>query len=114
MTRRLGVAIPQLGWGAVLLLAPRSVIVAAGATPDDRSVALARVLGARRLVQGGALAASRTPRTLRWATLVDAAHAASMAGVAIADPPRRRLAWFSCAGACGFAALGLLAGRRPS
>lgn len=75
-------------YGAVLLVLPDPVLrrIIHG-DPDARLVYAARFLGVRQLVEG------LLPRRARPMLLaVDAVHAATMAGIAVVDPPRRRAA----------------------
>lgn len=69
----------RAAYGAGLLLLPASALRALARAPVDHdAVLVARVLGARQLVQAGVLA--RVPRPRWWAAgaVVDALHAASM------------------------------------
>jgi hypothetical protein len=85
----------RAAYGAVLLLAPARALGALARAPLDRpTVAVARLLGARQLVQAALLA--RHPG-LRWrlaGAAVDGAHAASMRALASRSgrPVHRRLA----------------------
>jgi hypothetical protein len=101
----------RLGWGAVLLANPVPVLRwVEGGKPDHRAAQVARVLGARQVVQ--AVLQGRDPhRVGRWLGAgVDLTHAASMVLLARADPARRRLALTDATIASAFA----LAGSRPA
>lgn len=78
-------------WGAALLLAPRAVLaVVARGRAQAPVPAVARVLGARHLVQAAVV---RTDRPAGWVlagAAVDAAHAASMVALAALRPDVRR------------------------
>ena len=110
MTRAL-VVIRAL-YGAALLAAPVPVAsVVAGGPLDRRARAVARVLGARELIQ--AELACRHPGRVpvligAW---VDTAHAISMLALAVADRRRRRLAVAQAGTAAAFAAVSMLAQR---
>lgn len=107
------------GYGAVQLARPRLVADRLLAAPlDRRGRGVARVLGARQVVQ--ALASGRSPSypVLALGVEVDLLHAASMLAVALADRRRRRPALTDALIAGSFAFGGALAaravGRRPS
>jgi hypothetical protein len=70
-------------YGAGLLLAPSSVLDALARSPLDRpAVRVARVLGARHLLQAAVLATHPGPRWRLAGAAVDGAHAASMLALA--------------------------------
>lgn len=81
----------RAAWGATLLLAPRTVLTHVhGVRVDERSLVVARVLGARHLVQAGATLVTPRPAGLALGVVVDVLHAATAAGLAALDPTRRR------------------------
>lgn len=94
--------------GGALLLAPRFVLASVGHERIDRpAVAFARVLGARHLLQVAVM--GRRPargRTLAGAA-VDAIHASTMAGLAVARADRRRFALANAAVASALAVAGV-------
>jgi hypothetical protein len=97
-------------YASALLLAPGPLVEAAsGQPPDDASVLVARVLGARQAAQAAATAPSPTAWRLRLGAAADVAHAASMAALGVVDNHRRRLAWADAMVAAAFAAAGLRA-----
>lgn len=78
-------------WGAALLVAPRAVLTHVhGVRVDERSLVVARVLGARHLVQAGVTLVAPRPAGLALGVVVDVLHAATAAGLALVDPTRRR------------------------
>lgn len=100
------VEVVRLAWGCVLLLAPRRLMGALPVTRvDRRSLAVARVLGARHVAQALASGLSPSPEVLAAGAWVDGAHAVTAVALAIADPGRRGAgltdagvaATFSCA-----------------
>ena len=134
-------------YGGLLLCAPhRMAALGAGHPAGPRAAAVARVLGARHLLQAAATAAALTaavPETARSAALppglrpgpvllagsarsaglrpgpvllagagVDAVHAASMIGLAAVCRPYRRAALADVLAEAGFAAFGIITGRR--
>ena len=77
-TAALNLARVRLVWGELLILAPRSLIrLGPGAILDARSVAYARVLGARHLTQGLLTRRVHRPRSLWVGAGVDALHGVS-------------------------------------
>src|SRR6202044_1298581 len=74
-------------YGTGLLLAPGRILRALARMPlDRRTVAVARVLGARQLVQAALVGRSPTSGRLLAGAAVDAVHAASMVAVARWSP----------------------------
>jgi hypothetical protein len=96
-------AVVRGAWGAALLAAPgRLIALVPGARCAPPERAIARVLGARHVLQAGAaLAGSQIARRAWW---VDALHCASMVALAIALPASRRLAGADATIAAAFAA----------
>ena len=83
----------RFGYGTALLILPGAVLARlTGAPVDPRTVVVARVLGARELAQAELPRRHPTPGVLWAGAGVDLLHAASMVGLAAADPGRRRLA----------------------
>jgi len=84
----------RAGYGGVLLIVPGPVIrLATGRPAGPRARAVARVLGARHLIQAAltAAAAAPTAASLGLGAAVDLAHAASMGALGLADRQVRRL-----------------------
>jgi len=96
-------AVPALlrgAYGLALCAAPGAVIGLAGGPPASRRArTVARVLGVRQLAQAAMSDAAMAPGTgtgdraalLSLGAVVDTLHAASMLGLAVLDPPRRRV-----------------------
>lgn len=100
--------------GAVALLFPRPVarlVSGRGAAPDPR---LVRILGARQLVQGGAVLIHPAPGLVAVGCGIDVAHGASMVLAAGIWPNHRTAALISgaVAGTSAAAAAVILGGRR--
>ncbi|TQN42250.1 hypothetical protein FHU33_1645 [Blastococcus colisei] len=92
--------------GAVLLARPQRVVDAvAPAFPSDR-LWLVRALGARLVVQHGAVLVSASPRLVRLSSAVDLVHAASMVPF-VASPRYGRAARISGGVAAAYAAVAL-------
>jgi hypothetical protein len=85
---------------------PRALRVLAGEPVDRPAVRVARVLGARQLVQAAVLTTYQGPRWRRAGAAVDAAHAASMLALARLSrrPAHRRLAAHNARSAAALAA----------
>jgi hypothetical protein len=110
LARRLTYA--HAGYGALLLAAPRLLAHAApGGNRDRKTVAFARLLGARHLAEAAILGRRRSARWLLLGAAVDAAHAVTMAGVAVTTSSRRPLASANAVVALAFAAAGARAAR---
>jgi hypothetical protein len=74
------VALIRAAYGAVLVSAPGTVLnLFGGPAEDDRARVVARVLGARHILQA---AVTRRGRFPRLGAMVDSLHAASMFGLA--------------------------------
>ena len=128
MTGRPDRAAPDLldaaraGYGGLLLGAPRRMIGVCTTVPaGSRAVGVARVLGARHLLQAaltaGVLSVRMPPDEIPPSTMllagsaVDTAHAISMIGLALARRPLRRAALADAVLEAGFAAFGILIAR---
>ncbi len=78
------------GYGLMLLLAPRWTLERLHRLQvDDRSVPVARVLGARQITQAALSGGDPSPEVLAAGVWVDLAHAATAAGLATVDRSRR-------------------------
>ena len=106
----------RIGYATLLLAAPGPVIRGCtGHQPDPVTRTVARLLGARHLIQGVLTAGAPSAVVLAVGVEVDLAHAASMLGLAMLDPRRRRAGLRDAAVAATLAAMGvLLAGRTPA
>jgi hypothetical protein len=97
----------RAGWGCVLLLVPERVLRAGGRPPAPAAaVAVARVLGARQLLQSALTAATPNGPVLALGAAVDAVHAGTDVGLAAVWPRWRRIALIDAALAAAFAASG--------
>jgi hypothetical protein len=83
-------------WGAVLLLRPGAVLGLVGRPPRG-VVRVARLLGARHLIEALILSRLRGRTPPRWPMLVDVAHGTSMAVTAAYSRRFRRDALASAA-----------------
>jgi hypothetical protein len=103
----------RAGYGGALLTVPGPVIrLVTGRPPGSRARAVARVLGARHLLQAALTTAAASSRpSLGIGAVVDLAHAASMAAVALADRQVRRLTLSDALIESTFAAAGVSAAR---
>ena len=100
-------------WGLTLLAAPGRVVDAlCPELPRSRRWAVP-LLGARLVVQHGAVLAVPGARTVRVGSVVDLLHAASMVPVA-RSVPYRRAAVISGAVAAGYAVLAPAVAPRPA
>jgi hypothetical protein len=99
----------RAGYGGALLVVPGPVIrMITGRPAGSRACAVARVLGARHLLQAVVTtAAASSGESLGIGAAIDLAHAASMAGLAMADRRVRRLTLPDALIAATFAATGL-------
>lgn len=105
----------QAGFGIVQLAAPGLLPERLlGQRLDQRARQIARILGARHLAQACLSGPAPTIAVLALGAEVDAAHAASMIGLAVSGPRWRRAALASAAVAAGFATAGGLAARRAA
>ena len=81
----------RAGWGAALLFAPRHVTHNVHhITVDTKSVAIARILGARQLSQAALPGLRPSPEVLAMGVWVDAVHALTALALAGADHSRAR------------------------
>lgn len=94
-------------WGAALLLVPRPVMEhLPQVRVDSKSLTVARILGARQLTQATLSGLNPTPEVLAMGVWVDAAHALTALGLALADRPRSRAGLIDAAVASTWAVLG--------
>jgi hypothetical protein len=91
-----------------LLAAPDAVVSRLGeASPDERTRVVARILGARHLMQSLLGAAEPTRRVLWWGGIVDFAHASTGVMLAALDVRYRRAALTDAAITTGFGVRGI-------
>lgn len=82
----------RAGWGAALLAAPRTVLTAIRGVHIDRpAIVVTRILGARQLVQAVSSGVRPSPEILAAGVWVDAVHALTAFGLALADRRRARI-----------------------
>ena len=81
----------RVAWGTILLVRPEAVLAAAGVR-DPGMVPVARVLGARHLLQAAAIGPAAPPGLRRLGAATDVLHVASLAAAAALLPRRRRAA----------------------
>jgi hypothetical protein len=104
----------RAAYGVMLVAVPGVVIhLATGRPPGRRECRIARLLGARHLVQAAVSVFAPIPDVLAAGAGVDALHTASMLTLAVADRRARRLALIdalaeSLFAAAGFSSAGLL------
>jgi hypothetical protein len=96
-------------WGGALLIAPQALLRAgagAGAGRDSSRAAItvARVLGARHLLQAAVTTAAPTPRVVAFGTVVDSLHAVQQLTLAVVSPRWRAAALVDTAIAVALAA----------
>jgi hypothetical protein len=96
----------RAGWGGVLLVAPAVVLRAAGGPgfAAPHAVAIARVLGARHVLQAAVTALSPTPAVAALGTATDVLHATGNLVAAVVSPRWRRAATIDAVIAAAFAA----------
>ncbi len=100
-------------WGTALLITPEALLRDLPHQRIDRPARMfARVLGARHLVQAVITGRGGTRGWVRVGAAVDATHAATMTGLAVLAPDRRKLALTNVATATGLAGAGLVVSRR--
>ncbi|WIM93329.1 hypothetical protein ACTOB_005306 [Actinoplanes oblitus] len=100
-------AAARAGWGCALLLAPETLLRLGGRpAPAPALTALARVLGARQIVQAAVLTAWPAGAVARCGAAVDVLHATSDLGYAAASPRHRPVVLLDAAIGAGLAAAG--------
>lgn len=117
MTGAAGVLAARVVWGALLLTVPDRVLAVSHSDipRDDTARWVLRVLGGRHLAQAAIELAWPRPAVRYLGAAVDAIHALTSAGLAVADRRWRRSAVLDAAVASGFAlGTGLTARPRDS
>lgn len=105
----------RAGYGALLLAAPDPVIrLYTGHRADHLTRTVSRVLGTRHLVQGIVTAGTPGAVVLALGAEVDLAHVASMLGLAVLDPRRRRAGLVDAVAASAFGIAGVVLARRAA
>ncbi|BCJ39730.1 hypothetical protein GCM10010168_78140 [Actinoplanes ianthinogenes] len=105
-------AAARAGWGCVLLLTPESVLRIGGRpVPGPVLTRLARLLGARQLVQAAVLAGWPGAPVARGGAVVDVLHAATDLWYAVASPRHRPAALLDATIATALAVAGVAATR---
>jgi hypothetical protein len=108
-------AAARAGWAGVLLLGADRVMAMGGRPPiPAAAIAVARVLGARQLVQAALTAVAPTGSVAGLGALVDGLHAGTNLGLAALSPRWRRLALTDAVIAAGFAVSGWSCRRRTA
>lgn len=104
----------RAGYGVMLIAAPGVVIhLVTGQPPGRRACRLARLLGARHLVQAAVSAFAPMPGVLAAGAGVDALHTASMLMLAAVDRGARRVALTDALAESLFAAAGFSSAGPP-
>jgi hypothetical protein len=85
-------ALVRGGWGVALLTAPEPILAAFGHRGPRPAVMVARLLGARQVIQATVTAAAPTRLVVIGGALADALHALTGVGLAVAAPGWRRIA----------------------
>ncbi len=101
--------IVRAAWGTALVAAPGMLGSAAGRGSSTRPDDVARLLGARHLLQAAVTVIRPNPRVLVVGAAVDALHSASGVALGMFDPRWRRPAFLDATLAAAFTALGLAA-----
>ena len=101
------IELARAGWGAALILTPGQVLGQIHDVRVDRkSVAVARVLGARHLTQAALSGVAPSPEVLAMGVWVDCVHAATALALAATDRSRTRAGLTDVGVAAVWAALG--------
>lgn len=101
------IELARAAWGAALLVAPRRTLTwIPRVEVDARSLAVARVLGLRQLIQALLSGVHPSPEILALGIWVDSAHAATALSLAAIDPRRANGGLADAAVATTWAALG--------
>jgi hypothetical protein len=95
-------------WGAALVAGPGLVLARIpGIDADRKAVLVARILGARHLVQATLSGVHPSPEVIATGTWVDAVHALTAFSLAAADPRRARAALIDAVVAAAWALFGV-------
>ncbi|MEO5833196.1 MAG: hypothetical protein ABIR83_07465 [Nakamurella sp.] len=105
--------VARAAWGLLQLAAPGLVADRVLLLPlDHRAEVVARILGARQILQAGLLLRAPGPVPLSVGAGVDGLHAVSMLALAAYNPRRRPPALLDAVIATGFAVSGVVGARR--
>ena len=112
------VSLGRAGYGVALVAVPGLLIGLTGQKPGPRGCAVARVLGARHLIQAGVTAASQLTDpggsvVLGGGAAVDLLHATSMVVLGAVDPDVRRATLSDAAVETTLAMAGAVAAATP-
>jgi hypothetical protein len=78
-------------WGAGLLVSPRAVLERVhGVRVDRKAIVIARILGARHMVQASLSGLDPSPEILAGGVWVDSVHSMTAIGLAVVDRSRAR------------------------
>ena len=110
------ITLARAGYGMALISVPGLLIGLTGQKPGRRACTVARVLGARHVIQAGVTAASQLGDpggsvVLGGGVAVDVLHATSMVVLGAADVRARRVVLNDAVVEMGFAAAGAWAAR---
>lgn len=106
-TRSRSIELTRAGWGLALLTAPRAVMENVHRIEvDSKSVAVARILGARHVTQALLSGWRPSPEVLAMGVWVDAVHALTALGLAAVDRSRARAGLTDVAAAAIWAGAG--------
>ncbi len=104
----------RAAYGAVLLVGSERLLSRLSRAPVDAGArAVARILGARELLQAELTRRHPTRAVLRAGAGIDAVHAVTMVALAAADPGRRTLATQNAVTAGALALAGVAAATSP-
>jgi hypothetical protein len=104
----------RYGYGAGLLIMPAQLARLTRASLDHRTTTVARILGARELLQAELLRRYPSARCQLAGTGIDAVHSTSMGALAVIDARQRRLVLHSAATSAAFATASIAVARRPA
>lgn len=105
-------AVVRAAWGTTLVVAPRALLALDDTPGVGTPTAVARTLGIRQLMQAGTTVVAPTRMVAGCGALVDALHASSDVGLAVASRRWRRAALTDALIATAFAAVGWSCYRR--
>ena len=113
------VTLARAGYGVTLVAVPGLLIGLTGQRPGGRACGVARVLGARHLVQAGITVASQvrapgSPVVLGGGVAVDLVHASTMVALGVLEPRARRAALIDAGVETALAAAGTAAATTTS
>jgi hypothetical protein len=112
------VTLARVGYGVALVAVPGLLIGLTGQRPGRRDCAVARVLGARHLLQAGVTAAAQLADpgdsvVLGGGAAADLLHATTMVALGVVDPRARRAALIDAGVETALAVAGAAAATSP-